>query len=133
MSARWNDCASCWLRNRGSVIFADGAPRSQVANKTFALAPGAVDDRAMDPINTERHPVEELAEEFLERYRRGEGPSVADYAARFPALAERIRTLFPTLLVMEQVRPGPPEGFAPPEQARPGPPLERLGDYRILR
>ena len=48
-----------------------------------------------------RHPIEELADEFAERYRRGEEPSIDDYAARFPELADEIRDLFPALVWME--------------------------------
>ena len=48
-----------------------------------------------------RDPVEELAEEFLERHRRGEHPSVQQYAEAHPAWAERIRELFPALLILE--------------------------------
>src|SRR5262245_24138084 len=74
-----------------------------------------------------------LAQEFVARHRRGEKPSVSEYAAKYPELADDVRDLFPGMLLMEDVRPpaeGPvgPEGAAP---ARPGP--ERLGDYRILR
>ena len=74
-----------------------------------------------------------LAQEFVARHRRGEKPSVSEYAAKYPELADDVRDLFPGMLLMEGVRPpaeGPvgPEGAAP---ARPGP--ERLGDYRILR
>jgi serine/threonine protein kinase/WD40 repeat protein len=87
----------------------------------------------MDPANSERDPFEELAEEFLERYRRGERPSVQDYATRHPDLAERICRLFPTLLVMEKVRPGPLEPVERVERPRADLRLERLGDYRILR
>src|SRR5262245_5484955 len=59
-----------------------------------------------------RDPVEELAEEFAARYRRGEHPSVTEYTDKYPELAERIRALFPALLIMEQVRSagGPPTG-----------------------
>ena len=36
----------------------------------------------------------ELAEEFLERRRRGERPEVSEYIERYPELAEEIRELF---------------------------------------
>src|SRR5262249_32153368 len=49
--------------------------------------------------------VGELAEAFLERYRRGERPAVEEYAAAHPELAGEIRRLFPALLVMEDLRP----------------------------
>ena len=46
--------------------------------------------------------LDELAEEFIERYRKGERPSIAEYERRCPEHAEEIRDLFPALVVMEQ-------------------------------
>jgi serine/threonine protein kinase/WD40 repeat protein len=71
-----------------------------------------------------------LVEEFAERYRRGERPSLQEYLERYPALADDIRDLFPALAVVEQAeadRPRPPEAKAPTT------PLQQVGDYRILR
>ena len=48
-------------------------------------------------------PVDELVDGFLERYRRGERPSLSEYTEKHPELAERIRALFPALLVMEEL------------------------------
>ncbi len=85
----------------------------------------------------QRDPVEELAEEFLARRRRGEEPSIEDYAAKYPQHAERIGELFPALLLMEDLKARSAEsGDALPPA--PGadevlPPLERLGDFRIIR
>jgi WD40 repeat protein/serine/threonine protein kinase len=80
----------------------------------------------------ERNPVEVLAEEYLERDRRGERPSVSEYVARYPGLAGQILELFPILLEIEEARQGAIE--------RPGRneslgqcPFKQLGDYRILR
>ena len=42
-------------------------------------------------------PVEALAEEFLDRKRRGEQPTLREYIERYPDLAEDIRDLFPAL------------------------------------
>src|SRR5438105_2102841 len=88
----------------------------------------------MSDSSSERNPVEELAEEFLERYRRGERPALSEYTTRFPELAEEIRDLFPALVMMEDVRPGAGDvtGDLEPRPAG-GQKLERLGDYRILR
>ncbi len=90
----------------------------------------------MDPSLSDRNPVEELAEEFVERYRRGERPSVQAYADQFPQWADKIQALFPALLVMEKVRPEAPgeetTGPADGHDAA-GRLLERLGDYRVLR
>ena len=42
-----------------------------------------------------------LAEEFTARVRRGEAPEIEEYARTHPGIAERIRGLFPTLLLLE--------------------------------
>ncbi len=84
----------------------------------------------------DRDPVEELAEEFLARRRQGDKVSVTDYAEKHPQLARRIRDLFPTLLLMEEMRPDTASsrgrGSAPAQAFPPGT-LQRLGDFRILR
>jgi eukaryotic-like serine/threonine-protein kinase len=89
-----------------------------------------------DPAPADRDPVEELAEEFLDRHRRGEWPSPSEYAARLPDRAAEIRELFPFLLGMEDVRPDAPSrsrcsatGPVAPEGEAP----DQLGDYRIVR
>ena len=51
----------------------------------------------------ERNPVELLAEDFLDRKRRGEHPTLCEYTERHPELAEEIRDLFPALLMMEDL------------------------------
>jgi len=83
----------------------------------------------------ERNPVEKLSEEFLERHRRGERPSVEEYAARYPDLADEIRDLFPALVMMEELKPPTIDVTGAYDGARPGTgkSLERLGDFRILR
>ena len=76
-----------------------------------------------------------LADEFVERYRRGERPSLSEYTLKYPELAEQIEELFTALIAMEQCGNGSDQG-ARPVAARPGtvgPVPERLGDYRILR
>lgn len=89
-----------------------------------------------DPLlnsSLERDPVEELAEQFLERRRRGEAVSVSDYAKEHPHLAQRIRDLFPTLLLMEQLKPDSTASRGGGLAIERGEPLERLGDFHILR
>ena len=39
--------------------------------------------------------LDRLAEEFAERYRRGERPGIREYTDRYPDLADEIRELFP--------------------------------------
>src|SRR6516165_7273573 len=74
----------------------------------------------------------ELAEAFLERHRRGERPSVEEYATAHPELAGEIHRLFPALLVMEDLRPAASD-LTGGHPAACGAAPERLGDYRILR
>jgi eukaryotic-like serine/threonine-protein kinase len=90
----------------------------------------------MNTSSDARNPVELLAEDFLERKRRGEQPTLREYAERHPELAEEIRDLFPALLVIEDLGEGPGAitgSLAADEGAAVGIRLEHLGDYRILR
>jgi serine/threonine protein kinase/WD40 repeat protein len=81
--------------------------------------------------DSERDPFEQVAEAFLVRYRAGERPSVTEYAAQHPALADQLRELLPALVLMEELRPG---GAKPAEPVPSGTlMLPQLGEYRILR
>jgi WD40 repeat protein/serine/threonine protein kinase len=73
-----------------------------------------------------------LADEFAERYRRGERPSLAEYVERYPHLAADIREVFPALAEVEQVKEDHQEALGQ-EAAPPAPALQQLGDFRILR
>ena len=57
--------------------------------------------------------VEALAEEFLERRRQGERPTIAEYTAKYPELAEEIRACFPALLLVEDLKPDAAELMGP--------------------
>ena len=86
----------------------------------------------MDSVDTNRHGVEQLAEEFAARLRQGETPSVEEYAAAHPALAEEIRALFPTIAALEGLRrkkEKPADGRASMGHVK----LSQLGDFRIIR
>ncbi len=79
--------------------------------------------------------LDQLAGDFVDQHRRGQRPTVEDFATAHPDLAEQIRDLFPALLMMERVRPVsddfPELGKSPAsiEDTK----LDRLGDFRILR
>src|SRR5262249_39209349 len=91
---------------------------------------------AMNDSLSQQNQVEALAEEFLERRRQGERPTIAEYAAKYPELADEIRACFPALLLVEDLKPDPAEATGPqegPAGAGRGRPVERLGDYRGLR
>jgi serine/threonine protein kinase len=80
--------------------------------------------------------VEALAEEFLERKRKGERPTVGEYLARYPQLADEIRDVFPVLGLVEDFKPGSGDATGSFAGAKiPGleKPVERLGDFRLLR
>src|SRR5262245_32038748 len=70
----------------------------------------------------------ELAEEFTGQVRAGKLPQVEDYAGRAPHLADRIRSLFPTLMLLEGMA-GSGAAAAPPV-LQPG---ATFGTYRIER
>lgn len=78
----------------------------------------------------------ELAEDFLDRRGRGERPTVAEYAEKYPDLADQIRAFFPALMAVEDLKPRTEDltnswigGLRPTR----GLGLERLGDFRIIR
>src|SRR5215469_11035566 len=73
--------------------------------------------------------LDQLAEEFAARYRRGERPTLKEYLDRYPELADDIRALFPALVEMEEVKDDRAAHAAGTER----PPLQQVGDYRILR
>jgi len=88
----------------------------------------------MSSFDLERDDVAELTEEFLERRRAGEDLSIDAFAAEHPAVSRRIHELFPVLLLMEDLGSGRTEATgADPPLTGGKCPLERLGDYRILR
>lgn len=85
-----------------------------------------------DDSDSGRHPVELLAEEFVERQRQGEQPKIEDYIEAHPELEGEIRDLFPTLMAMEDLKraecsPSGPRASLGPVR------IESLGDFRIIQ
>jgi serine/threonine protein kinase/Tfp pilus assembly protein PilF/regulator of sirC expression with transglutaminase-like and TPR domain len=85
--------------------------------------------------HAERHPVDRLAEEFVDRYRRGERPAISDYTQKYPELAGELQEILAALVLIEehgraQVKPGFDSGSEPLSD-RPAP--VQLGEYRVLR
>ena len=74
----------------------------------------------------------QLAEEFAARFRRGESPSLQEYCDRYPELADDIRAFFPAMAELEQVKDYTLE-VALPSTVASLPTLGRLGDFRIIR
>ncbi len=74
-----------------------------------------------------------LAEQFLALHRQGLTPDIDEYCSRNPKFADRIRNLFPTLLMVEQC--GIASGDTPSTKSEfvsPSCP-EQIGDYKIIR
>jgi serine/threonine protein kinase len=81
--------------------------------------------------------VEALVEEFLDRQQRGEHPTIEEYEARHPELAEELRELLEAVAVVRDLKPSSRDAtgsLAGPESETPeSRPPEQVGDYRILR
>ena len=79
----------------------------------------------------------EMVSSFVERYRRGEVPSVTEYARRNPDLAPLICEFFPGLLLLEELG----QGSAQPQRSAPAigatsieaQEIGQLGDFHVLR
>src|SRR5437764_13305863 len=82
----------------------------------------------------ERGPVELLADEFLDRCKRGDRPTIKEYCVRHPELADEIRDVFEAVLMVEDLKPGPDDvsGTCGGSAQGNGKRLEQVGDYRIL-
>src|SRR3954471_9315971 len=80
--------------------------------------------------------VAEVADDFLERQRRGERPDIEEYAARYPHAAEVLRKVLASLQLVGLSEPaGEPGASGEPGVLAPGeePVARTLGDFRILR
>jgi eukaryotic-like serine/threonine-protein kinase len=84
---------------------------------------------------SERHPIDELAEDFVTRYRRGEHPSISEYTRRYPEQASQIGEVLQALVLMEELGPDGEQagGGAGVRGSAGATPFQQLGEYRILR
>jgi serine/threonine protein kinase/WD40 repeat protein len=73
----------------------------------------------------------ELAEEFSARVRQGQMPEIEDYARKHPNLSERIRALFPTLMLLEGMAAGKPPTDGPAVSGGELAPGITFGNFRI--
>ncbi len=79
-------------------------------------------------VSTEHELLAELADDFAQRCRRGEHPSIEEYAQKHATLASQIRELFPAVRAIEQCGPDP-RADAPPPGERIG---AVIGRYKLL-
>ncbi len=90
----------------------------------------------MDATGDSHETVVLLAEEFLERCRRGERATIGEYCQRHPAHADEIREVFEAILMVRDLKPESTDeresargvGFDGDRQLP-----ERIGGYRIVR
>jgi serine/threonine protein kinase/WD40 repeat protein len=78
----------------------------------------------------------ELAEEFLERHRKGERPQLKEYIDRHPELGAEIKEVLPAMAMMENIavadesiEEGQLSKVARPSEVL----MKQLGDFRIIR
>ncbi len=81
-----------------------------------------------------------VVESFLDRFRRGERPALAELMARYPELASQIRELIPALVELEQhgersrdLKPSATGRASFTDSHEEGAWPEQLGDYLIIR
>ena len=78
--------------------------------------------------------VESLAEEYLERKRRGESPAISEYKTKYPDLADEIEEIFPAMELMEDFKPASGDLSDESASSRPAiSSLKQVADYRILK
>lgn len=87
----------------------------------------------MSTYDPERDPVEQLADEFAERFRHGQFPSVTEFVSRHPEYAAELQELLPAVAMMEQLKNREESRFSSLEKQAAISGLKQLGDFRILR
>ena len=93
----------------------------------------SVDVEALTVINDDRDPVDVAADEFADRYRNGEYPSVTEYVERFPEQADELKELLPAVAMMEQLKQKEESRIDSFERQSVISGLQQLGDFRIIR
>ena len=86
-----------------------------------------------ETINDQIQNVEQLADDFVQAIRAGQGCSIEDYASAHPRLANQIRKLFPTILMMESARDQSLSRRTDGRVLKGPEPIRQLGDFQIIR
>ena len=55
-------------------------------------------------MSDDRNPIEVIADEFVDRLRRGEQPTIEEYADQYPDIRDDILELLPTVVEMEKLK-----------------------------
>lgn len=83
------------------------------------------------PMAEDLHPLDQLADEFSARCRRGEFPSIEEYVKRAPEHGDAIRTVFPTIALLERVTHQ--EHSERKAERRPTFKKDLIGDFQVIR
>lgn len=95
------------------------------------LGPPAAEDEPATIGMLDRHPVDVLADEYSARWRAGETPSIDEFVLRAPEHEAAIRSLFPTIALIERMSQ---RSFAERKSQRRCLPAQKIiGDFRIMR
>ncbi|MEM9413547.1 MAG: serine/threonine-protein kinase, partial [Planctomycetota bacterium] len=88
-----------------------------------------------DSIENNDELLEQVTEEFTNRTRKGEVPSIEEYATRYPEIADRIEEILPSIAMMERLGQQQHSELKTAQHlaGKNAFPVEKLGDYRILR
>ncbi|MHC4877672.1 MAG: protein kinase domain-containing protein [Planctomycetota bacterium] len=81
----------------------------------------------------ERETVDVVADEFAERFRNGELPSVTEYVSRYPEQADELRELLPAVVMMEQLKKKDESQLESLERQAAVASVTQLGDFRVVR
>ena len=84
----------------------------------------------------ESDPLGAAVDEFVEQYRRGQRPSIDEFAGMHPAIADELREMLATVVLIEEAKQTgqrATEAWAEVDTAAVTKTLEKVGDYRILR
>lgn len=76
--------------------------------------------------------LDQLADEFVERLRAGERPSIHEYQQKHPSLAAEIEEVLCSVAMIEDLKKQSETVGAPPRNHFDEIQLERIGDYRIV-
>ncbi len=98
----------------------------------FSAEPLGLPKHDSTAVSPSRETVEVLATQFIEAHRRGESPSIDDYALRHPEQAGEIHRLFPLVAAMEDWKSDKSTAANAAPFMRPLE-IDRLGDCRIVR
>src|SRR6266513_846169 len=86
----------------------------------------------MPDVQTDDSTFDDVTEEYAQRLRAGQRPTIEEYTERYPHLADEIRDVFPAVQMMEDLKPrrGDTEPITTPALSKPP---GRIGEFRIVR